>query len=249
MKGIYFANPRIQWVARAPVQTVTTQRAKLDRISTSAKRTWPERISASVCRLILILFQVELTIHGHAVMLLTRSMSGETPDPHCHMSIWQRLGFVGKEHTGGVSLNGNAEVLLGTLGSAMPTGGVAVPLCDRGLGMPERSTADIKIPSLLALWNVARASRLRAEVVRCQVRRLTHLSAFENPQSWRCWYGTPQAISKSSGPLTVENPVHVENSGFAAALFYQTGNRNLKALHRLAQLPSFSKICECVGLT
>ncbi len=70
---------------------------------------------------------------------------------------------------------------------------------------------------------------------------------------WVCQSGrlapTPQAIGKSSGPLTLENPVHVENSGFAAALFYQAGNRNLKALHRLAQVPSFSKICECLGLT
>ena len=87
VKGIYFANPRIQWVEMASAQMVTRQKATLDRISTPARRTWPERISASVCRLILILFQVELTIHGHAVMLLTRSMSGETPTlPYVHMA-------------------------------------------------------------------------------------------------------------------------------------------------------------------
>jgi hypothetical protein len=125
LKGIYFTNPRTQWVEITLAQTVTRQRATLDRISTPARRTWPERISASVCRLILILFQVELTIHDHAVMLLTRSMSGETPDLHCHMSIWQRLGFVGVEYTGDAPPNGNAEVLLGPSRVSMPIGALA----------------------------------------------------------------------------------------------------------------------------
>ena len=49
-------------------------------------------------------------------------MSGETPDPHYHLSIAQRLWFLGKERPGGAPLHGNAEVLLGPHWSAIPTG-------------------------------------------------------------------------------------------------------------------------------
>ena len=40
-------------------------------------------------------------------------MSGETPDPQYHLSIAQRLWFMGKERSDGAPLHGNAEVLLG----------------------------------------------------------------------------------------------------------------------------------------
>lgn len=45
---------------------------------------------------------------------------------------------------------------------------------------PEKQSNPI-IPLALDFWNVSRASRLRAYVVRFQVRGLIHISSLENP--------------------------------------------------------------------
>ena len=110
---------------------------------------------------------------------------------YCHLSICQQLWSVGKEHTRGVPLNGNAEVLLGLPLVSGAIGGVGVPT----LG----------------------SARRRSPI------------AFSSACRRFC-------------PLAPENPVQSENDGLAAALFHQSGYRDLRAFHRLAE---FHEVIKC----
>ncbi len=109
---------------------------------------------------------------------------------YCHLSICQQLWSVGKEHTRGVPLNGNAEVLLG------------LPLVSGAKGRWRSH-----------LGNVSRRSPIGSS------------------SDWQIFC-----------PLAAEDFLQSENDGFAAALFHQSGYRDLRAFHRLAK---FHEVIKC----